>query len=207
MTLQQAEAAIQMGRRTAAETACDVLLCGEMGIGNTTAATALLCAYSGCEVSAVTGPGAGLDTAGVQHKTAVIEKALSLHQAATPLSVAAAFGGFEILAIAGVILEAHARRVPVLLDGFISCSAALIVQAMQPAALGSVVYAHRSAEPGHQRMLDFLTARPLFELDMRLGEGTGAALAFGLFQSACRLYHQMATFSAAGVSTTSPTLE
>ncbi|MBL8209513.1 MAG: nicotinate-nucleotide--dimethylbenzimidazole phosphoribosyltransferase [Bryobacterales bacterium] len=199
MTNAEAEQAIHLGRQCAQEASGHLLLCGEMGIGNSTAATALLCAYTGCDPLEVTGPGAGLAPDAVPHKAQVIRDALARHPWRGGLQTAATFGGYEILAIAGVILQAAAQRRPVLMDGFIATSACLVVQALEPAALGVVLYSHRSAEPGHRRMLEHLGARPLLDLDLRLGEGTGAALAFGLFRSACAVYHRMATFAEAAI--------
>ncbi|HUQ91241.1 MAG TPA: nicotinate-nucleotide--dimethylbenzimidazole phosphoribosyltransferase [Bryobacteraceae bacterium] len=201
MTAMQAQQAIDVGKGLAMEAAgnFDLLLCGEMGIGNTTAATALLCAYSGVDPERVTGAGAGLDANGVRHKTGVIRAGLTRHSSTQPLEVAAAFGGFEILAIAGMILGAAEVRIPVILDGFISCSAALIVNALHAEALKVVIYSHCSAEKGHKMMLEFLNAQPLLDLEMRLGEGTGAAMAAGIFQAACRIYYEMATFDQAQV--------
>jgi len=200
MTAAQARQAISVGRQLALEAAreFDVVLCGEMGIGNTTAATALLCAYAGLDPAEVTGAGAGLNEEGVRRKAEVIRKALTFHPSRGRMEIAANFGGFEILAIAGVIEGAGEARIPVILDGFISTAAALVVS---PEARWPVLYSHCSAEAGHRRMLEFLEARPLLDLDMRLGEGTGAALAVGILQSACRLYHEMATFEQASVST------
>lgn len=199
MTAEQALGAIETGRQLASRDH-DLILCGDMGIGNTTAATALLCAYAGCDPAEVTGAGAGLDDAGIRHKSEVIRRALALHPSREPLDVAACFGGFEILAIAGLILGSASVRVPVVMDGFITCSAALIVKALEPAALDAVLYSHRSAERGHRVMLEFLGARPLLDLDLRLGEGSGAVLALLLIQAAFRLYHEMATFDQASVS-------
>lgn len=202
MSLDQARQAMQVGAQCVEQSAgrYDLLLCGEMGIGNTTAATALLCAYAGCDPEAVTGPGAGLDAAGVSRKAAVIRRALALHPSRHPLEIAANLGGFEILAIAGLIRQAAAARLPVMLDGFISCAGALVAGALEPGSLNAVLYSHCSAERGHRAMLEFLKARPLLDLDMRLGEGTGAVLATMLMQAAIRIYHEMATFGEAGVS-------
>ena len=180
----------------------DLLGAGEMGIGNSTSAAALLCAFTGLDPREATGRGTGLDDAGVAHKAEVIARALALHRPdpRDALGVLAAVGGYEIAAIAGLVLGAAQRRHLVVLDGFISCSAALVVRAIEPAALDYVIYSHRSAEQGHRRMLDALSACPLFDLDMRLGEGTGAAIGISLVESAVRLYREMATFESAGVS-------
>ena len=181
----------------------DLLGAGEMGIGNSTAAAALLCAFTGMDPRDAAGRGTGLDDAGVARKADVIARALALHRPdpADAIGVLSAIGGFEIAAIAGLIIGSAKKRRVVVLDGFISCSAALVVRAMEPAALDCVVYSHRSAERGHRRMLEALNARPLLDLDMRLGEGSGAAIGISLVESAVRLYREMATFESAGVST------
>ncbi len=201
MSREQAEQAIDIGMAHAAYG--DLLGAGEMGIGNSTSAAALLCAFAGGDPREAAGRGTGLDDAGVAHKADVIARALRLHRPdpRDPVAVLAALGGFEIAAIVGLILGAAQRRRLVVLDGFISCSAALVARAIEPAALDYVVYSHRSAERGHRKMLEALRARPLLDLDMRLGEGTGAAIGISLVESAVRLYHEMATFTSAGVST------
>ena len=201
MSRADAQRAIDAGIEHAA--AGDLLGAGEMGIGNSTSAAALLCAFTGISPIEAAGRGTGLDDAGVARKADLIARALALHcpDRNDAIGVLAALGGFEIAAIAGLILGAAQRRRVVVLDGFISCSAALAVRAMEPAALDYVIYSHRSAERGHRKMLEALGARPLLDLDMRLGEGTGAAIGISLVESAVRLYREMATFSSAGVST------
>jgi nicotinate-nucleotide--dimethylbenzimidazole phosphoribosyltransferase len=201
MSRAEAQRAIETGMSHAEEG--DLLGAGEMGIGNSTAAAALLCAYMGVSPIEAAGRGTGLDDAGVNRKADVIARALALHcpDQNDAIGVLAALGGFEIAAIVGLILGAAQKRRVVVLDGFISCSAALVVRAMKPAALDYVIYSHRSAERGHRRMLEALSARPLFDLDMRLGEGSGAAIGISLVESAVRLYREMATFDGAGVST------
>jgi nicotinate-nucleotide--dimethylbenzimidazole phosphoribosyltransferase len=200
MSREEAQRAVEAGLAHAADG--DLLGAGEMGIGNSTAAAALLCAFTGIDPREAAGRGTGLDDAGVARKADVIARALALHRPEhmDAIGILAALGGFEIAAIAGLILGAAQRRRVVVLDGFISCSAALVVRAMEPAALDCVVYSHRSAERGHRRMLEALRARPLLDLDMRLGEGTGAAIGISLVESAIRLYREMATFESAGVS-------
>lgn len=204
MSGEQAGRALAAGRELAAEGAGRYDLCaaGEMGIGNTTSAAALLCAFSGLPPEECVGRGTGLDDAGLERKSNVIRRALEIHRPdpRDPLRVLSALGGFEIGAIAGFILGAAAHRLPVVLDGFISCSAALVARAMEPTSLETVFFSHRSAERGHARMLEILGVEPYFALDMRLGEGTGAALTIGLLEAALRLYREMATFSSAGVS-------
>ncbi|MBL8177254.1 MAG: nicotinate-nucleotide--dimethylbenzimidazole phosphoribosyltransferase [Bryobacterales bacterium] len=198
--------ALEVGTQLAAEAArrFDIVACGEMGIGNSTSAAALLCAYGEVDPAEAAGAGAGSDAAVVQQKVEVLRRALALHSSRDPMDIATAFGGFEILAIAGMILGGARHRLPVVLDGFISCAAALVVQALDPAALRCVFYSHQSAEKGHRLMLQRLGARPCLDLDMRLGEGSGAALLIGLFQTACRIYHEMATFDGAGVARSEP---
>jgi nicotinate-nucleotide--dimethylbenzimidazole phosphoribosyltransferase len=204
MSRVEAERAIEAGIAHAADG--DLLGAGEMGIGNSTAAAALLCAFTGIDPQEAAGRGTGLDDAGVAKKADVIARALALHRPEhmDAIGILAALGGFEIAAIAGLILGAAQQRRVVVLDGFISCSAALAVRAMEPSALDCVIYSHCSAERGHRRMLESLgafgKARPLFDLDMRLGEGTGAAIGISLVESAIRLYREMATFESAGVS-------
>jgi nicotinate-nucleotide--dimethylbenzimidazole phosphoribosyltransferase len=201
MTRAQAEEAIEAGRSRACM--ADVLGAGEMGIGNSSAAAALLSAFTGLDPSETAGRGTGLDAAGVAHKASVIRSALALHKPnpADPIATIAAIGGFEIAGITGLILGAAEQRRVIVLDGFISCSAALVARALAPAALDYVVFSHRSAERGHRKMLDFLGAQPLFDLDMRLGEGTGAAIGINLVEAAVKLYREMATFESAGVAT------
>lgn len=200
MTRAEAEAAIARGMSFA--DSADLLGAGEMGIGNTTSAAALLSAIAGLDPSETAGRGTGLDDAGVSRKIDAIRRALALHRPdpADPIGVLAALGGYEIAAIAGLILGAAERRRAVVVDGFISCSAALIAKAIAPASLDYVVFSHRSAERGHRAMLDHLAARPLFDLDLRLGEGSGAALGINLIETSVKLYREMATFDSAGVS-------
>lgn len=175
---------------------------GEMGIGNTTAASALTAVFTGRPLESVTGRGTGIDDIHLQHKIRVIEQALAVNRPsrADPLGALASVGGFEIAGLAGVILGAAARRVPVLLDGFITGAAALVAVSLCPTACDYLIAAHRSVEPGHATILEHLGLRPLLELDLRLGEGTGAVLAMGLAEAALRVLREMATFAAAGVT-------
>jgi nicotinate-nucleotide--dimethylbenzimidazole phosphoribosyltransferase len=200
MTRAQAEDAIVTGMKYAES--ADVIAAGDMGIGNTTSAAALLSAFSGLDPQETAGRGTGLDDAGVARKIDVIRRALALHKPdpADPIGVLAALGGFEIAAIAGLVLGAAQHRRVVVLDGFISCAGAVIARALAPGALDYAVFSHRSAERGHRKMLEFLYAQPLFDLDMRLGEGTGAAIAINLVEAAVKLYREMATFESAGVA-------
>lgn len=177
---------------------------GDMGIGNTTAASALAAALTGAAVEEVTGRGTGIDDAGWARKVEVIKRALAANKPAAddPLGVLAKLGGFEIAGLCGVTLGAAARRIPVVVDGFIASAAALVAARLAPAATGYLVAAHRSVEAGHRAVLSAMGVRPLLDLEMRLGEGTGAALAMGLVDVALRILHEMATFADAGVSDT-----
>ena len=175
---------------------------GEMGIGNTTAASAITALLTGRPVAEVTGRGAGVDDAGLERKARVVEKALALNRPdpSQPLDVLRKVGGLEIAGLAGLILGASARRIPVVVDGFISTSAAAIACAIQPRVRDFLFAAHRSSEPGHDSLLEFIGHKPILDLQMRLGEGTGAALAMTLIEAAAKVLNDMATFSSAGVS-------
>lgn len=175
---------------------------GDMGIGNTTASTAMAAIFTGRSVPDLVGRGTGVDDAGLARKVAVIEAALKLHspEASDPVGVLAAVGGFEIGALAGVALAAAARRIPVLIDGYISGAAALLAAALCPLSREYMLGTHVSGDAGHAIMLEFLGLKPLLRLGMRLGEGTGAALAMPLCAAACAVLNEMATFESAGVS-------
>jgi nicotinate-nucleotide--dimethylbenzimidazole phosphoribosyltransferase len=202
LTREEAEAALLAGAGLVEESGADCVGTGEMGIGNTTAASALTAGLLGAEPEAVTGRGTGLDEAGWRRKVAVVRQALAANRPdpADPLGVLAALGGLEIAGLAGVILAGAARRVPVVLDGFIAGAAALVACRLRPAARDYLVAAHRSAEPGHRPVLEALGLAPLLDLGLRLGEGTGAALAIGLLRAALACYREMATFEEAGVA-------
>jgi nicotinate-nucleotide--dimethylbenzimidazole phosphoribosyltransferase len=189
-------------RGSAAVADLDLLAVGEMGIGNTTSAAALCAALHGGEAATWAGPGTGLDAAGVARKAAVIEHALAHHRGALgdPLEVLRRLGGREIAAMAGAILAARAHRIPVLLDGLVAGAAAAVLQALAPDALDHCQAGHCSAEPAHARLLQRLGLRPLLDLDMRLGEASGAALAILLCRAALACHTGMATFAEAGVS-------
>jgi nicotinate-nucleotide--dimethylbenzimidazole phosphoribosyltransferase len=178
------------------------LLTGDMGIANTTASAALICAFTGRDAAEVTGRGTGADNDTLARKIEVVRRGLALHQPdpADPVRVLAAFGGFEHAALAGFIIAAAALRVPVILDGVIAGSAALAACALAPAAADCLIAGHRSAEPGHGIALHYLSLRPLVDLDLRLGEGTGALLALPIVQSAARVLREVATFDSAGVT-------
>ncbi|MCE5191418.1 MAG: nicotinate-nucleotide--dimethylbenzimidazole phosphoribosyltransferase [Actinomycetia bacterium] len=205
MTREEAAAAILTGARITSELVADgvrIIGTGEMGIGNSTAAAALTAAFTGSEPARVVGRGTGLDRAGVAHKATVIERALERNGVAglDPLGVLAAAGGLEIAGMAGVVLGAAAGGVCAVFDGFISGAAALVALRLCPEAAGYVFPSHLSSEPGHAVVLDALGLAPVLELDMRLGEGTGAALAIEIIGAACAVMSGMATFAEAGVS-------
>jgi nicotinate-nucleotide--dimethylbenzimidazole phosphoribosyltransferase len=181
---------------------CDAIALGEMGIGNTTAASALVAALTGRPPAEVTGRGTGLDDAAVRRKVAVIEAALRLHQPTPedPLGTLAALGGLEIAALVGAMLAAAEAHIPIILDGFITGAAALVAVGVAPNLGPRLIASHRSAEPGHRVVLEQLRLEPLLDLDLRLGEGSGAALSLPLIRGATRLLAEMATFDSAGVS-------
>lgn len=198
--------ALQLGVDLA-EKACGegvrVLGTGEMGIGNTTASSALFCAYLGFGAEEMTGIGAGVPSAGLEHKTRVIARALEVHaetiRSKDPFAVLAALGGLEIAALAGVILGGAARRLAVMIDGFIATAAYTAAWKMAPAVRGYCFFSHGSAEKGHGLVLRRLEETPLLDLGLRLGEGTGAALGLFLLEAAARLYNSMATLDGAGI--------
>jgi nicotinate-nucleotide--dimethylbenzimidazole phosphoribosyltransferase len=205
MTPDEVAAAIDHGLTAAAAAAADgvhLLGVGEMGIGNTTAASAVVAALTGLPPAAVTGRGTGIDDAGQARKVAAIEAALARHRPdpGDPLAVLAAVGGLEIAALVGVVLGAAAAPVPLVLDGFITGAAALVAARLAPSVRERAFAGHRSVEPGHAVVLRELGLRPLLDLDLRLGEGTGAALAMSVIVAAVRARDEMATFDAAGVS-------
>jgi nicotinate-nucleotide--dimethylbenzimidazole phosphoribosyltransferase len=202
MTRAETETALHTGFSQAEH--AEILGAGEMGIGNTTSAAALFTAFSGLDPIETAGRGTGLNDAGVVRKAEVIRRALALHRTHDPIDTLAAFGGFEIAALTGLIIGSASHRHLVMLDGFITGAAAIVARAIAPASLDYVVFSHCSAEQGHKKMLAFLNANPLLNLEMRLGEGTGAALGIGLLESALNLYREMATFESAGVSTAPP---
>jgi nicotinate-nucleotide--dimethylbenzimidazole phosphoribosyltransferase len=203
MTVSEAEQAIETGRRLVRQEMPDIALTGDMGIGNTTASAAVICALSGLAPSQVVGRGTGVDDAGLQRKLAAVTGALKVNArliAAGPLATLAALGGLEIAGLVGVILEAAEQRKPVIIDGYISGAAALTAAAIDEAVPGFLIASHRSQELGHAAVLERLRLRPLLDLDLRLGEGTGAALALPIVRASVRLLNEMATFDEAGVS-------
>jgi nicotinate-nucleotide--dimethylbenzimidazole phosphoribosyltransferase len=205
MTIEEARRSVETGIRLAEESAARkmfLLGAGEMGIGNTTSAAAILCALTGLSARDVTGKGTGIDAAGWERKVAAIEAGLKMNRPdeKDPLDVLAKVGGLEIGAIAGLILGAAAFRLPMVLDGYICSSAALLAHRFSPHVKDILFASHLSAEAGHRVMLDQLGLRELFALDMRLGEGTGACIAMGLIEAAVKIMREMATFDSAGVT-------
>ncbi len=188
--------------RHAAENGSELIGTGEMGIGNTTAASAITAVLTRRPVSDVTGRGTGVDESGLRRKIQVIERAIAVNRPdpSDPLEVLRRVGGLEIAGLVGLILGAAGRRIPVVVDGFISGAAAAIACALQPRVKDFLFAAHRSSEPGHSALLEFIGQVPLLDLQMRLGEGTGGALCMTLIEAAAKLLNEMATFSSAGVS-------
>ncbi len=206
MSRQQAVQAIEAGieavERLLADGGLDMVGTGDMGIGNTTASSAVVAALTGEPVAQVTGRGTGLDDAGLRNKIAVIERCLALNQpdSSDGLDVLAKVGGLEIAGITGVILGAAANRVVAVIDGFISGAGALVAQSLAPRSVDYMVAGHLSVEMGHQAVMRKLGLVPLLDLNMRLGEGTGAALAMSVIEAGVRTLNEMATFDEAGVS-------
>ncbi len=205
MTLDQALKAVEAGidvLNSEVARGLDIVGTGDMGIGNTTSSSAICAVITGKPISVVTGRGTGLDDDQLRRKITIIEKAIRLNHpdSSEPLDVLAKVGGLEIAGLAGVMLAAAANRIPVVLDGFISGAAALIATSLAPGLKDYLLAAHLSAEPGHRIMLEHMGLKPLVSLDMRLGEGTGAALGLFIAEAAARLLAEMATFDEAGVS-------
>ena len=205
MTQDQCARALQIGKKyleNAQESACDLFIGGDMGIGNTTAATALAASISGVAVVDLTGSGTGLDAQGVGYKVTIIQRVLAKHFAEnlSPQVLLQRMGGFEIAALVGSYLRAAQLGVAILVDGFICTAAAMVAVAISPKSRHWMLFSHSSAEPGHKRMLAHLNAEPILDLRMRLGEGSGAAVCVPLLQLACKLHCEMATFAEAAVA-------
>ncbi|MEV5343276.1 nicotinate-nucleotide--dimethylbenzimidazole phosphoribosyltransferase, partial [Streptomyces sp. NPDC052676] len=205
MTREEAKQAVEVGIETARDLVAagnKALLTGEMGIANTTASAALISVYTGADPSEVTGRGTGINDETLARKTEVVRRAIELHQPdpADPIGVLAAIGGLEHAALVGLLLGGASLRTPVILDGVSAGAAALVARAIAPEVLAACIAGHRSAEPGHMAALNKLGLRPLVDLDLRLGEGTGALLALPMVQSTARAMHEVATFDSAGVT-------
>jgi len=205
MTVHQAEECLRTGYAVASELirgGVRLLGTGDMGIGNTTASAAVGAVITGADLDTMVGRGTGIDDRRLQHKRRMIRTAIDINRPKTEagLDVLAKVGGFEIGGIAGCILAAAAHRVPVVVDGFISTAGALLARTLCPASVEYMFAGHRSEESGHGAMLDYLGLEPLLDLGMRLGEGTGGALAMGVMEGAVRIFNRMLTFEQAGVS-------
>jgi nicotinate-nucleotide--dimethylbenzimidazole phosphoribosyltransferase len=205
MTTEQCAQAITRGAQIARDAiaqGCNVLALGEMGIGNTSSASCLMSVLCGFPMHQCVGRGTGLSDKGLQHKLSVLTSALQMHHVSAdePLQALAAFGGFEIAMMVGALLAAAEARTTLLIDGFIATSALLVAAKLYPQVVDYCVFAHCSDESGHSMMLSHLNAQPLLHLSLRLGEGTGAVLAYPLLQSAVAFLNEMASFESAGVS-------
>ncbi|MCW8901556.1 MAG: nicotinate-nucleotide--dimethylbenzimidazole phosphoribosyltransferase [Gammaproteobacteria bacterium] len=205
MTEEQLIEALNTGKaavQRAIESSADIFIGGDMGIANTTSATAMACVYLDKAPVDLAGPGTGLDKKGISHKAEVIQQALGLHEATSlnAVEVLRFFGGFEIAALTGAYIYAAQQGLPVMIDGFIATAAALAAVKIKPGCDVWFIYAHQSHEPGHCLMLEALKAEPLVNMNMRLGEASGAAVVIPLLRQACALHANMATFAEAGVS-------
>jgi nicotinate-nucleotide--dimethylbenzimidazole phosphoribosyltransferase len=195
------EAGVNVVREALRRSPCDVIALGDMGIGNTTSATAVIAACTGRPVRELVGRGTGIGDDGVERKVTAIERGLARCDARDWRTVAREVGGYEILGLTGMILAASSFRLPIVLDGVVVGAAALLAQAIEPASIGYCIAAHRSREPGHAAALAHLKLEPLLDLELRLGEASGAALAIPLIEAAARMVSEMFTFEEAGVST------
>ncbi len=201
MTEEECLATLENGMKVVKGLAGNLLIVGEMGIGNTSAASLLLARLGDVPIADCIGRGTGLDDAGLQHKTDILTQVLARHnEAQSPLDALAALGGLEIAMMAGALIQAASERRILLIDGFIASSALLAAERLAPGVAQYAIFAHHSVEPGHAHLLKLLNAEPLLDMGMRLGEGSGAALAYPLLQSACAIINEMASFSDAGIS-------
>ena len=201
MTKAECLAALENGMNVVKNMAGNLLIVGEMGIGNTSAASLLLARLGDLSIADCIGRGTGLDDAGLQHKANILTQVLERHsEVQAPLEVLAALGGLEIAMMAGALIQAASERRILLIDGFIASSALLVAERLAPGVAQYAIFAHHSVEPGHAHLLKLLNAEPLLNMGMRLGEGSGAALAYPLLQSACAIINEMASFSDAGIS-------
>ncbi|MFA6039970.1 MAG: nicotinate-nucleotide--dimethylbenzimidazole phosphoribosyltransferase, partial [Methylophilus sp.] len=205
MSAAQCQQALTAGAEIAhkeIQAGCNVMAFGEMGIGNTSSASCLMSVLCDMPIAQCVGRGTGLDDAGLVKKTQLLEQALALHQVDSQdvMQVLATFGGFEIVMMAGAMLEAAAQKAVLLIDGFIATSALLVAAKLQPNIVEYCVFAHCSDEHAHRQMLQYLGAKPLLDLGLRLGEGTGAVLAYPLLLAAVNFLNEMASFESAGVS-------
>ncbi|WP_201528249.1 nicotinate-nucleotide--dimethylbenzimidazole phosphoribosyltransferase [Psychrobacter frigidicola] len=201
MTDEGCISALKNGMAVAQELTGNLLIVGEMGIGNTSAASLLLARLGNLPIADCIGRGTGLDDAGLQQKEQILTQVLQRHsEATTPFAALAALGGLEIATMIGALIQAASQRRILLIDGFIASIALLVAEHLAPGVRQYAIFAHHSAEPGHEYLLQLLHATPLLNMQMRLGEGSGAALAYPLLQSACAIINEMASFSDAGIS-------
>ncbi len=201
MTDEECLLAVNNGMSIAKELTGNLLIVGEMGIGNTSAASLLLACLGNLPIADCIGRGTGLDDAGLEHKQQILSQVLQFHsEAKSPFAALAALGGLEIAMMTGALIQAASDRRILLIDGFIASVALLVAERLAPGVLQYAVFAHHSVEPGHAQLLKLLNAEPLLDMQMRLGEGSGAALAYPLLQSACAIINEMASFSDAGIS-------
>jgi nicotinate-nucleotide--dimethylbenzimidazole phosphoribosyltransferase len=201
MSNEECQQAINNGMSVVRELTGNSLLIGEMGIGNSSAAAMLLSRLTGKDISSCTGSGTGMFGDDLEKKTAILERVLEKHkQAKEPLDALAAFGGLEVATLTGAVIQAASERRVIVVDGFIASSAVLVASQLRSKVLDYCIFSHRSDEQGHSIMLDAMNAEPLFDLKLRLGEGSGAALAWPLLMSACAILREMASFDTAGVS-------
>ena len=201
MTTAECLAALENGMKVVENSEGNLLIVGEMGIGNTSAASLLLARLGDIPIDDCIGRGTGLDDAGLQHKAIILTQVLARHsEAQAPFDVLAALGGLEIAMMAGALIQAASERRVLLIDGFIASSALLTAERLAPGVAQYAIFAHHSVEPGHAHLLKLLNAEPLLNMGMRLGEGSGAALAYPLLQSACAIINEMASFNDAGIS-------
>lgn len=206
MTMEECQKAIYNGRKITKQMykkGSNIIGFGEMGIGNTTPASALLSVYASFDIKECVGPGSGLNPQGVKHKAAVIKSAIKKHGVSNdPIQNLANFGGLEIATITGAMLEAAARKMVIITDGFITTSALLAAYAINPLVIDYTLFSHQSMEQGHQLMINYLKGEPIMQLDFRLGEGTGAAVAYPVIQGAVSLLNEMTSFDEVGVFNT-----
>ncbi len=201
MTAEECLAALENGMKVVENSVGNLLVVGEMGIGNTSAASLLLARLGDIPLDECIGRGTGLDDAGLKHKASILTQVLARHsEAQTPFDILAALGGLEIAMMAGALMQAASERRILLIDGFIASNALLAAERLAPGVAQYAVFAHHSVEPGHTHLLKLLNAEPLLDMGMRLGEGSGAALAYPLLQSACAIINEMASFNDAGIS-------
>ncbi len=204
MTIDECKKALENGSKLVEEQfnqGCNIIGFGEMGIGNTSSASLIMSKITGIDIEVCTGNGTGHDAEGLKRKKEILKQAIKKHQISTdPIEILATFGGFEIAMMTGAFLKAAELSMTIMVDGFIVTSALLVAHQINPKILKNCIFTHKSNEQGHIKMIDFLNAKPLLNMEMRLGEGTGAAVAYPIIQSAVNFLNEMASFEDAGVS-------